>query len=56
MFESPQLRWSGGAYLDSNTGQQPLEDAFANWHWSRAPLHDGAAAVLYDVQPRDGDP
>jgi carotenoid 1,2-hydratase len=50
-LDHPKLKWSGSAYLDSNAGQQPIEDAFASWHWSRAALRDGTA-VLYDVSRR----
>jgi carotenoid 1,2-hydratase len=53
-FAHPGLRWAGTGYLDSNSGDAPLETAFASWHWSRAALCDGAA-VLYDVERRDGD-
>jgi carotenoid 1,2-hydratase len=52
-MDSPALRWSGSAYLDSNAGDRPLEDDFVRWDWSRADLHDGAA-LLYDVKRRDG--
>lgn len=50
---APRVRWTGNAYLDSNTGKAPLENAFVGWHWSRAELSDGTI-VLYDVQRRDG--
>jgi len=53
-LERPALRWSGRAYLDSNAGDEPLEDAFARWHWSRSALQGGATAVLYDAVRRDG--
>jgi carotenoid 1,2-hydratase len=53
---SPSLCWSGPAYLDSNHGAEPLEAAFASWHWSRSALGRDARAVLYDVVPRTGDP
>jgi carotenoid 1,2-hydratase len=52
-MDSPSLRWSGHAYLDSNAGDRPLEDDFVCWDWSRADLPDGAA-LLYDVTRRDG--
>jgi carotenoid 1,2-hydratase len=50
----PKLRWSGHAYLDSNTGDEPLEQAFSSWDWSRAVLDDGRSVVLYDARRRDG--
>ena len=34
---SPALRWSGHAYLDSNEGDEPIDRAFTDWDWSRAP-------------------
>lgn len=54
-LEAPRRRWSGHGYLDMNTGDEPLEDAFASWHWSRAALADGSTAVLYEVQRRATD-
>jgi carotenoid 1,2-hydratase len=56
-MDQPALRWSGHAYLDSNTGARPLEDDFVRWDWSRAALGQGVgqgAALLYDVTRRDG--
>ena len=53
-LDSPDLRWSGHGYLDSNDGDEPLADAFAHWHWSRAAL-PGGTAVLYDVTRRTGE-
>jgi carotenoid 1,2-hydratase len=53
-LERPALRWSGTAYLDSNSGDAPLEDAFVRWDWSRAG-DDRSATVLYDVARRSGD-
>ncbi len=51
----PDLEWSGDGYLDTNAGDEPLEQAFRNWHWSRASDEHGTT-VLYDLVPRDGDP
>jgi carotenoid 1,2-hydratase len=45
------LRWKGSGYLDSNEGDEPLASAFHRWDWLRAPLSDGSAAVLYDLEP-----
>jgi carotenoid 1,2-hydratase len=53
-FEHPRMRWSGQGYLDSNRGSEPLERAFVSWDWSRAPMRDHSAALLYDVVPREG--
>lgn len=53
-MQAPALRWAGPGYLDSNRGDAPLEADFVRWDWSRMALpHDGAA-VLYDVDGRDG--
>lgn len=52
-LDRPQRRWSGTAYLDSNAGDEPLEQGFHRWDWSRAALGDGTA-ILYDVIRRDG--
>ena len=55
-LRQPGLRWSGAAYLDSNRGDAPLEDAFERWDWSRAHLPGDRAAVFYDVERREGGP
>ncbi len=57
----PDLTWSGVAYMDTNFGVEPLEDAFRAWTWSRASLSGSAAVpgstvVLYDVTPRSAPP
>lgn len=52
-LEEPSLSWCGSGYLDSNTGSEPLEEAFREWTWARAHL-DGMAAVTYDVTPLRG--
>jgi carotenoid 1,2-hydratase len=54
-FDKPDLRWSGHAYLDTNAGDEPLQDAFSFWTWSRAALGDGAA-VYYDAERRREGP
>lgn len=54
-LKTPQLRWRGNGYLDSNAGVEPLEKTFAGWHWSRTQVTDGTV-VFYDVQPREGEP
>ena len=48
-LQSPALRWSGQAYLDTNDGDAPLEETFSRWDWCGARLPDGAA-ILYDVE------
>ena len=52
-LDRPNVRWSGNGYLDTNMGAEALENAFAQWHWSRAVV-DGETAVLYDVTDRAG--
>ena len=49
-LKQPGLRWSGGGYLDSNRGDEPLAQAFHRWDWSRAHLSGGRSAVLYDME------
>jgi carotenoid 1,2-hydratase len=52
-MQRPTLAWSGHGYWDANAGDEPLEEGFAFWTWSRAPLGAGAV-VLYDALRRDG--
>ncbi|MBK6513060.1 MAG: carotenoid 1,2-hydratase [Polyangiaceae bacterium] len=51
-FDEPGLRFSGNAYLDSNTGDQPLEEAFRSWSWSRLSSRD-KTLVSYHVERND---
>ncbi len=51
-MSQPSLRWCGAGYVDTNNGDEPLEDAFRSWHWSRADVRSGTA-VNYDVIRRD---
>lgn len=53
-FDAPNLRWSGPGYFDSNWGDEPLERRFQGWHWSRAAMPDGGAAILYDPTLLEG--
>jgi carotenoid 1,2-hydratase len=55
-LERPALAWTGAGYLDCNAGDEPLEDGFSRWDWSRASLRGGDTAVLYDARRRGGDP
>ena len=49
----PNLRWRGTGYFDHNNGDEPLEDAFLNWDWSRA--HAGNDALIhYDALTKTG--
>ncbi len=52
-MERPAMRWQGTGYLDTNAGDEPIEDAFQSWHWSRADLRPGTG-IFYDVTPRSG--
>lgn len=53
-LDSPKLSWQGQAYLDTNAGDEPLEDGFIGWQWSQAADSDGVT-LIYDVQPRHSD-
>jgi carotenoid 1,2-hydratase len=55
-LSAPALRWSGAAYLDSNRGDAPLEQAFTRWDWARAHLSNGRSAVFYDVDRVAAEP
>lgn len=52
-MEQPGLSWKGSAYLDSNFGDESLEEGFRVWHWSRAHTPHGAV-VCYEGVRRDG--
>jgi carotenoid 1,2-hydratase len=56
VLERPALRWVGHAYLDRNWGDEPLEDAFVYWDWSRASLGGDESLILYHADRRDGGP
>ncbi len=52
-MERPDISWKGSGYLDGNYGDEPIEDGFKSWHWSRA--HAGRdVAVIYEGTRRDG--
>ena len=52
---SPALRWSGPGYLDTNSGNRPLEADFVHWDWCRASMED-SAVILYNATRRiDGE-
>jgi carotenoid 1,2-hydratase len=54
-MQAPAVRWKGHAYLDSNEGDEPIDQPFTEWDWSRSTLADGSCAVVYDVQPKQGE-
>ncbi len=47
------LGWTGEGYFDCNWGNEPLENGFVRWDWSRGVSNEGAT-ILYDAQCRDG--
>jgi carotenoid 1,2-hydratase len=53
LMSHPSVRWHGSGYVDTNNGDEPIEDAFRFWNWSRADLPVGTA-VSYDVIGRSG--
>ncbi|MEM6492022.1 MAG: hypothetical protein AAF684_09030, partial [Pseudomonadota bacterium] len=54
-LDSPNLSWTGQAYLDTNDGDEPLEDGFESWDWARAIGPDGVK-ILYETRRRAGGP
>lgn len=52
-LDAPHLSWAGSGYLDCNRGDEPLEKAFSDWQWSRAPTSRGAL-VHYELRERSG--
>jgi len=52
-FDDPCQKWSGTAYLDSNEGDEPIENGFYGWDWSRSLMANGSTAVLYDLHYRN---
>ncbi|MEY3476912.1 MAG: Acyclic carotenoid 1,2-hydratase, partial [Pseudomonadota bacterium] len=55
-FERPALQWEGWAYVDANEGDEPINQGFSDWDWSRAHLPDHSTAVLYDVRSPGMEP
>ncbi|MEQ9505154.1 MAG: hypothetical protein RLO80_02710 [Hyphomonas sp.] len=53
-FTEPGLRWTGDAYMDTNRGSRPLEEAFRSWNWSRVHGADGRTGILYNTVERSG--
>lgn len=52
-LDAPAVRWTGHGYLDTNSGDVPLESTFRSWQWSRATNRE-SATIFYDVQPLNG--
>lgn len=55
VLDAPALRFSGEGYVDANHGDEPLEQGFVGWHWSRMATGEGAA-LAYHTTPRRGAP
>jgi carotenoid 1,2-hydratase len=55
-FDEPAVSWAGEGYLDSNDGEEPLEDAFQSWNWARLSAPGARPLILYDTAPRRSDP
>jgi carotenoid 1,2-hydratase len=53
-MDSPGLSWHGHAYMDSNEGDEPVEQGFWDWDWARAEMANGDTSVVYDVRPKKG--
>ncbi len=53
-LDSPRMRWEGPGYHDANLGDEPLEDGFSSWHWSRARVGP-ETLISYDVRERCGE-
>lgn len=49
-LKSPDLQWTGTAYMDSNEGDEPIAAGIHTWNWSRARRPDGSTLVFYDLQ------
>ncbi|MDN2581099.1 carotenoid 1,2-hydratase [Aquibium sp. ELW1220] len=50
-FDNPRLGWSGLAYVDMNAGDEPIENGFRGWTWSRTAGTD-ETTIFYDVETR----
>ena len=53
-LDNPAASWNGHAYLDSNEGDEPVDQGFRDWDWARAGMANGDTTVVYDVRPRHG--
>lgn len=47
-LDEPRVRWTGHGYHDANAGDEPLENGFTSWDWSRATVGRDAV-LLYDT-------
>ena len=53
-MDNPKFSWRGHAYMDSNEGDEPVENGFQDWDWARAEMANGDTSVVYDVRPKQG--
>ena len=53
-LSNPNIRWHGHAYLDSNEGDEAIDQPFLEWDWARALMSDGSTVVIYDVREKSG--
>ncbi len=53
VIDQPELSWDGSGYVDSNAGDEPLEEGFSQWNWSRA-HGTNMTSVFYEGDRRDG--
>jgi carotenoid 1,2-hydratase len=53
-LDHPAANWRGQGYFDTNAGDEPLEDGFIAWDWSRAHLPRDTL-IFYDVERRNGE-
>ena len=50
----PDCAWRGQGYFDTNAGEEPLEEGFAQWNWARAHRAEDTL-IFYDVERRGGE-
>ncbi len=56
-LEQPDVSFSGSGYIDTNFGEESLEQGFIYWDWTRAESPepgDATPALTYHVVQRDG--
>lgn len=53
-LSSPNWRWSGSGYFDTNSGAEPLDAGFRRWSWNRS-AHQQVCRTDYVVEQRDGE-
>lgn len=53
-LQEPDLQWTGDSYLDSNQGDEPLQDGFTFWDWSRTVIDRKQTAIFYNTDMVNG--